>query len=134
MNTFNPFSNMSASQLRERVETTPKEVLDALPFGVIRLDAAGLVTYFSRAEAAQSGYGGRPSVGLEFFNKIAPCMNTPDFMQRIELAKATGKLDVMFQQVGDFDDAERELQVRAVSAAEGGMWLFIQRPAGSSVG
>jgi photoactive yellow protein len=129
MNRLDPFSNISASQLRTGVERMSEGELDELPFGVIRLDAAGVVTFFSRTEAAQSGYGGRPSIGLEFFSMIAPCMNQPDFMQRIALAKASGKLDVTFQQVGDFDDAERELQVRAISAAEGGIWLFIRRPA-----
>jgi photoactive yellow protein len=127
-NKLDAFSNISASQLRERVETLPKEVLDALPFGVIRVDVDGRVVFFSHAEAEQSGYKQRTAIGLRFFTELAPCMGTPEFRHQFELAQSSGKLDVTFQQVGDFEDAERELQVRAIAAAAGGMWLFIRRP------
>ena len=110
-----------------RVEQLPRAALDALPFGTIRLDAAGRVTYLSQTEAKQSGLGDRSAIGRTFFTELAPCMGAPDFLRRIEHAEASGTLDITFEQVGDFDDAERELRVRVKSASGDGFWVFIER-------
>lgn len=101
--------------------------IDALPFGVIRLDARGDVTFFSAVEARQSGVGDRPVLGHRFFAELAPCMWTAEFKRRFDEAAAAGTLDMTFDQVGDFDDRTRHLRVRARSATGGGLWLFIDR-------
>jgi len=103
------------------------ESLHALPFGVIRLDQDGKVTFFSRTEARQSGFGDRPILGRAFFTEIAPCVGTPDLLRRIERARAAGTLDILFEHVGDFADATRELRVRVKSATPGELWVFIDR-------
>jgi photoactive yellow protein len=125
---FADISDIATAQLLTRVESLSHEALDVLPFGVIQLDSAGRVVFFSRTEARQSGFGERNALGRSFFREIAPCMNNPAFMQRLEQARAAGTLDITFEQVGDFDDAQRELRVRVISASAGGVWLFIQRP------
>jgi len=111
------------------VEQLPTDAVDTLPFGVIRLDADGHVTYLSRTEARQSGLGDRLVTGRAFFTDLAPCMWTQEFQQRFEAAAAAGTLDVTFDQVGDFDDPTREIRVRARSASGGGFWVFIDRRA-----
>lgn len=114
--------------LAEAVERLPKDAVDALPFGAIRLDGAGLVTFYSAAEAKLSGYGSqRPALGVSFFLEVAPCMNTPAFSGRIEKARAAGKYDLEFGWIGDFSDRSRELRVRIQPASDGGCWIFIQR-------
>jgi len=119
---------IDGEQLGTRVERLSREECDALPFGVIRLDAAGRVAYLSKTEARLSGFGDRNAIGRAFFTELAPCMGTPDFRRRIEHANALGTLDIRFEQVGDFDDVERELRVRVKSASGGGLWVFIERP------
>jgi photoactive yellow protein len=113
--------------LAKAVEQLPKEAVDALPFGAIRLDDAGLVTFYSAAEAKFSGYGSRPALGKAFFVEMAPCMDTPAFKGRIERGKAAGKYDLEFGWIGDFSDRSRELRVRIQPASDGGCWIFIQR-------
>lgn len=49
-------------------------------------------------------------------------------MRRIDEARRAGTLDIAFEQIGDFDDADRELHVRVISASSGGVWGFLQRP------
>lgn len=109
------------------IEHLPSDAIDALPFGVIRLNADGLVTYFSQTEAQQSGVGDRPVIGRPFFAELAPCMWTREFQARYDRAAAAGTLDVTFDQVGDFSDRTRHLRVRARSAQGGGVWVFIER-------
>ena len=114
-------------RLARAVEALPSEVVDRLPFGAIRLGDDDRVEYFSEAERRQSGFGGRPTAGLDFFSKIAPCMDNPAFRQRIEQARQAGRLDLEFTHVGDFEDRDRELTIRVQSAQGGGYWLFLRR-------
>ena len=115
-----------AMDLAGAVERMSAAEIDALPFGAIRVDAAGEVMLYSAAERALSGYAGKP-VGKSFFAEIAPCMNVPDFRGRIERALAMGSLDIEFEYVGDFADAGRKITVRIQSAAGGGYWIFMKR-------
>ncbi|RYI98612.1 MAG: hypothetical protein EON47_19110 [Acetobacteraceae bacterium] len=114
--------------LGESVEAMDVATLDRLPFGAVRLDAAGRVERFNATEAAQSGYGSRPTLGLDFFTGIAPCMNQPDFRGRLESGLASGRLNLRFGWTGDFSDANRALDIRVLGRAGGGCWLFIRRP------
>jgi photoactive yellow protein len=120
-------TGVNAEGLRAHVEQLAPEAIDTLPFGVVRLDEAGKVTYFSRTEAEQSGYGDRRAIGRDFFTQMAPCLATPELSSRIEKARRAGSLDIVFEQVGDFGDPERELRVRVLSASGGGLWVFLQR-------
>lgn len=113
--------------LAAAVERLPEDAVDALPFGAIRVDAAGLVRFYSAAERRLSGSGDRPRIGLSFFGTVAPCMDTPEFRGRIERQLAAGQLDVEFGWTGDFGDGDRGLDVRAQSASDGGYWIFMRR-------
>jgi photoactive yellow protein len=109
------------------IEGLSAEALHALPFGVIRLDQAGRVTFFSRTESKRSVAGDKNLIGRGFFHDLAPCLEAEHFQRRFDRAMVAGSLDLTFEQVGDFDDMERELRVRVTSATGGGLWLFIQR-------
>jgi len=109
------------------VEALPQAGIDALPFGVIRLAADGSVQVFSQGEAQLSGFGPRPVLGRNFFTDIAPCFAREDYLGRIERAQVAGKVDIEFGICGDFDNAEKELQVRVLSASQGGLWIFTRR-------
>jgi photoactive yellow protein len=123
-----PLEHIDDPTLPARVAKLSLAELDNLPFGVVRLDPEGKVTFYSKTEAEQSGYRDRRAIGREFFTQMAPCLGTPERLRRIDQARREGTLDIAFEQIGDFDDAERELHVRVASAPGGGLWLFIERP------
>jgi hypothetical protein len=83
--------------------------------------------FYSDSEAKQSGFGDRHALGLTFFTQLAPCMATPGFVRKVEDAQGRGELDIIFDHVGDFADAERKLLVRMISAPERGAWVLLQR-------
>ncbi len=120
-------TTFEARDIVASVERLSPAELDALPFGVIKLEASGKVSLFSRTEAEQSGYGERPAIGKHFFTDLAPCMGSPEFLARVEQAHAERTLDVLFEHVGDFEDRARVLRVRIKAASDGGSWIFIQR-------
>ncbi len=113
--------------LAHEVEMLSEEAINALPFGCIRLDVHGKVEFVSEKEKLLSGRGQRPAIGLDFFMQIAPCMNTARFKGQIDAAVTRGRLDLELTHVGDFDDRDRELHIRAQSSRAGGVWLFLRR-------
>lgn len=113
--------------LSMHIEAMSVDQIDALPFGVIRIGDDGVVRSYSKREAALSGFGPREAIGLDFFARMAPCMNSPLVRGRIEKALAERTLDVCMSHVGDFADRQRLLELRAVSATQGGFWLFLRR-------
>jgi photoactive yellow protein len=112
--------------LAAAVEQLSHDQIDSLPFGAIRLDKNGFVTFFSLAERRLSGYQ-KEAMKHPFFTEIAPCMNNPAFKGRIDRALAAGTLNIAFDHIGDFDDAAKALRVRVQSAVEGGCWIFMRR-------
>ena len=128
VSTRSPLENIDDDRLPIELERLSTQQLDALPFGVVRLDPEGLVTFYSRTEAEQSGFRDRRAIGRHFFTQLAPCLSTPDRLRLIDEARREGTLDVAFEQIGDFDDADRELHVRVFSATGGGVWVLLQRP------
>jgi photoactive yellow protein len=123
-----PVPDFDEPQLAKAVERLSPQEVHALPFGAIRLDAEGTVTFYSDAERRLSGYR-KEVVGRTFFTDIAPCMNNPGFKGRIDRALEAGKLDIKFGFTGDMPAATMDLDVRVQSAAGGGCWIFLRRDA-----
>ena len=117
--------DFNAPDLAAQIETLSQHELDNLPFGVILLDRAGVVLFYSATEARLSGYRANP-VGRNMF-EIARCMSTGDFRSRLMRAMDEGPVDLEFGWPGDYADPQRELRIRVQSARRGGVWMFIER-------
>ena len=53
--------------------------VDALPFGLITLDAEGIVVGYNQAESALSGLDPERVLGRNFFEHVAPCTRVKEF-------------------------------------------------------
>ena len=114
-----------APDLAARIERLSEAAIDSLPFGVIRLDAEGIILFYSATEARQSGFRGSP-LGQNFFD-LARCAGKFDLHAQITRAQEEGAVDLEFALAGDYDDPARELRVRVQAARQGGVWMFMQR-------
>lgn len=114
-------------RLARAVERLPPTIIDKLPFGVIRLDPMGQVTFYNTTERRLSGYRGA-AIGQSFFGEIAPCMDNDEFRGRIDAARTMGNLDIAFGYVSDMPNGRRDvaLDIRIQSAADGGCWVFLR--------
>ena len=117
--------DFNAPDLAARAEQVSQSELDNLPFGVILLDRAGTVLFYSATEARLSGYGASP-VGQNLF-EISRCMNGDDFRGRLTRAMEEDPVDLEFGWPGDYGDPSRELRIRVQSSRQGGVWMFIER-------
>ena len=69
-------------RLLEWLETSPDEELDDTPFGIVGLDAAGIVVLFNAVESRLAGLRPERVLGRPFFDEVAPCMNNYLVAQR----------------------------------------------------
>jgi photoactive yellow protein len=119
-----------AADLVQHIEKLSQYQLDNLPFGVILIDRDGIVRFYSKTEARQSGYGEDPT-GQNLF-AISECMAGNDFHGRIKRAMDEGPVDLEFGWAGDYDDPTRDLRLRVISASDNNtIWIFIERDAAS---
>lgn len=109
------------------IEELSQYDLDKLPFGVILMDAEGIVLFYSETEQRESGIGAAP-LGKNLF-EVSRCFGSEDFRGRVRRAQDEGKVDLEFAWPGDLHDRSRELRIRVQSAQRGGLWLFIERDA-----
>jgi len=69
------FRTREAGVMQDAVELPhlSREVIDALPYGVIQLDDAGVVLLYSRWESEFTGFAVENVEGKSFFSQVAPC-------------------------------------------------------------
>jgi len=70
--------------------------LDALPYGMIQLDARGVILRYSQAETRLSGLTADECVGRHFFDEVAPCTYVREFYGRFRDGVAAQQLDAVF--------------------------------------
>ncbi len=114
-----------APDLAARMEKLSPAELDAVPFGVIELDANDIVLVYNANEVSRSGYGSTP-LGKNFF-EVSRNPNKRELQSRIIRAKEEDPVDLEFGWRGGTGAAERELRLRVMSASRGGVWIFVER-------
>lgn len=103
--------------------------LDALDFGTIGLDAAGVVRRYNRFESVASGLSLERVVGHPLFTVVAPCMNNYLVAQRFEDAAAgNGSLDATIDYVLTLRMRPVKVKLRLLADAGSSMrWVLVQR-------
>jgi photoactive yellow protein len=117
--------DFDAPDLAGDVEQLSQYDLDNLPFGVILIDVAGTIRFFSETERREAGFDDAP-LGRNLF-EISHCFSSDDFRGRVKRAQDEGRVDLEFAWSGDRLDPTRDLRIRVQSAGQGGLWLFIER-------
>lgn len=70
--------------------------LDALPFGVIRMDCTGIVTGYNAAESRLAGLSPSRVIGRHFFRHVAPCCDNAVVAGRYAAAELDVEVDYVF--------------------------------------
>ena len=111
------------------------EELDAIPYGVVQLDAHGRVISLNKAEADELGFGLQLPIGCEFFIEVAPSAFVDEVYGRYVEAYEAGQLDAVFRFT--FSDAllPRTVLMRMYySSRTETVWIFTANPDGSGIG
>ncbi|MCU0685401.1 MAG: PAS domain-containing protein [Polyangiaceae bacterium] len=111
------------------VDSQTDAALDALPFGVVCLDAAGTILRYNLAEARLARLDRAEVLGRHFFYEIAPCTNVPAFEGRVRafLTAPGGHPTEAFSFLFDFQFGAQQVDVELVRAEGGRVYLLINR-------
>lgn len=114
--------------LAAKANAMTQDELDALPFGVLKLDAQGRIVGYNRVEAEIAELDFARQINHNLFTEIAPCMDNPFFRGRFEDGIRSGALALDFEFETDLDPRAEHLRVRMLNAARPGeYWVFIKR-------
>jgi photoactive yellow protein len=83
-------TSFSEGRLQAWLDQSTKPAVDALDFGVIGFDSAGIVRVYNRYESAAAGLSPTRVLGQPLFTVVAPCMNNFMVAQRFEDAQQAG--------------------------------------------
>jgi photoactive yellow protein len=111
------------------IRSLPRQVLDALPFGAIAVDAAGRVVEFNKYEAEATTFE-RASILGRRFSDIAPCTQVKQFAGAMEEGFTHGHLDTVLRFTFPYGNSWSVVTIRLYYDEEAGrMWVFVSRAA-----
>ena len=104
--------------------------LDALTFGIIGFDAAGVVRRYNAMESRMAGLSTQRVLGHPLFTVVAPCMNNFMVAQRFEDAVvAATPLDATVDYVLTLRMRPVKVKLRLLAQpGEGMRYVLVQRP------
>ena len=122
-----PTSPAPAPDFFQKVESMSEQELDALPQGVIQLDADGRVLRYNAYEAKLAGVAKENVIGKNFFKHVAPCTDVKEFYGRFCEGVAAGKLHCKFRYHFSFKRNPVDVTVTLFySNRDRTVWAFIQ--------
>lgn len=103
----------------QRVAALDASGLDALPYGVVRLDPANRVISYNRVEADIARRPPTAVMGRNFFEEVAPCTNVRELAGWFERVRSEGvnasdKLEFVFE----FSFGRQLVDIRLLYEAE----------------
>lgn len=117
--------SLNADDLR-RLRQLSKTRLDALPFGVIRLDGEGRIRAFNAYEARAAREEAELVLGTPFA-ALAPCTKVKTFMQVLLKARRGERVDEVLRFVFPRHGALAWVSVRLYAESEDRIWLFVSQ-------
>jgi photoactive yellow protein len=116
------------TRLPDKADAMSQEELDALPFGVVKIDSSGQILGFNRTEGEISQVDMGAYLRHDFFRDLAPCMDVPAFRGLFEQGVRDGHVRFAFEFESDADPRAGHLKVRMHDAAlPDTYWLFLKR-------
>jgi photoactive yellow protein len=122
-----PNENSAESLSAAALAAMSQQSFDALAFGVIELDADFIVRGYNRPEYELARRKPEDTIGLPFFESVAPCTNNANFRGRIEalLDPENPAGEVSFDYAFTFSWGRRSVRIRALRGEKGGCWVFV---------
>lgn len=117
------------------LDTMPAQQLDALPYGIIKLDEAGTILEYNMTESDITGRSPVDVIGKNFFVEVAPCTKTPAFYGKFEEGFQKQFLNTVFDYLFDYNMTPVRVKVHMVYAKAnqtGYVWVIVKRVLSSS--
>lgn len=115
-------------EVLKRVDEMPEAELDALPFGMIQLDAKGTILKFNKTEAELARINRQRQIGKNFFQDVAPCTRVKEFYGRFVEGVAKQDLYETFGFVFKFAHGPRNVAITLFYAKQTqSVWVLVSQ-------
>ncbi|MGI4788640.1 MAG: phosphonate transporter [Janthinobacterium lividum] len=105
-----------------------REELDALDFGLIKLDDTGIIQIYNRYESALASVPVTIAEGRNFFTQVAPCTNNRLVHGRFKEGVSTGEMDLSFSYTLTYKMRPTNVRMRLYrDAATETNWVLVQK-------
>ncbi len=129
-----PADGLSADDLQfeddalgEKLRHVPEEELNAVSFGIIRIDDDGVVQFFNDYESKLSGVPPEEAIDRNFFTQVAPCTNNRLFWGRFKRGVRRGDLDEVFSYTYTYKMRPTLVDVHLYRDEAGNNWILVQK-------
>jgi methyl-accepting chemotaxis protein len=123
-----------AGKVSRHVSGMDDDDLDQLSYGAVKLDKNGKILKYNQAEGDIVGRDARASIGLNFFEEVAPCTKTSNFYGRFQKGVRSGSLNESFEYLFEPSSANPHLKPTKVQIImqndlreRDAYWVFVKR-------
>jgi photoactive yellow protein len=114
------------STFLSQIGSVTYDVADAQPFGVVKVDDAGVVQLYNKWEQAMGGFAASHAEGRNFFTQIAPCTNNRLVFGKFKDGVAKNELDTEFNYTFTYKMKPTNVTLRLYRhAASRTNWVFV---------
>jgi len=116
----------SIESMLERLDHLDEAALDALPYGLIKLDRQGTVLAYNRTEADLARIDQKQPLGRNFFTEVAPCTRVQAFHGRFLKGLERGELNERFGFQFKFPHGPRYVAINLYSVPQSdSVWVIV---------
>lgn len=107
-------------ELLSRLHEMSQADRDSQDFGIVEVNASGIIQSYNRYESELAGVEPNAAVGRNFFTQVAPCTNNRLFYGRFKRGVAAGQLDAQIPYTFTYKMRPTNVIVRMYHDAEHG--------------
>lgn len=117
---------MPLNDLLERIDDLTPDELDTVPYGMIQLDARGMILKYNAEESQLAQLPQREQIGRNFFQEVAPCTRVQEFYGRFREGVERQEIDATFRFHFEFKHRPRDVTVRLFySKRTNTVWVIV---------
>jgi photoactive yellow protein len=120
-------ASFASVELLDQLDDLDATALDALDFGVVKVDDHGTIAITNRYEAELTAVSIERALGRNYFTDVAPCTNNRLFYGTFRKGIATGTMNLLFFYTFTFKMSPTEVKVHLFRSPRGSNWVLVKR-------
>lgn len=121
-------SSFAGAERLQSLSSMTREQIDALDFGVVQVDDAGVIKLYNRYESELAGLAPQAVEGKNFFTQVAPCTNNDIFYGTFRKGLDERDLNVLFLYTFTYKIAPTNVKVHLYrDAASATNWILVKK-------
>ena len=116
-----------SEETKKRLPTLTDRELNALPFGVIKVDDQGVILFYNKYESELASVPVHEALGKNFFTQLAPCSNSRLFYGYFKEGIIAGSMDKNYMYTFSYKMKPTLVRVHLYKDRQNNNWVMIQK-------